>query len=99
MLNPGDRFGDYTVARLLGKGGMGAVYLLEDAAGAQVAAKILEPATAGDARAFAMALRKGKNVLAVTLKGNSGGSYFDCGLTVETAEAGEPRDQGGGTAR
>ena len=24
MLNPGDRFGDYTVVRLLGQGGMGA---------------------------------------------------------------------------
>lgn len=41
MLNPGDRFGDYEVVRLLGKGGMGAVFLLENAEGAQVAAKIL----------------------------------------------------------
>ena len=47
-MNPGDRFGDYTVVRLLGKGGMGAVYLLESAEGVQVAAKILDPATAGD---------------------------------------------------
>ena len=31
MLNPGDRFGDYEVVRLLGKGGMGAVFLLENA--------------------------------------------------------------------
>ena len=39
MLNPGDSFGDYRVIRLLGKGGMGAVFLLENAEGIQIAAK------------------------------------------------------------
>ena len=39
MLNPGDSFGDYKVVRLLGKGGMGAVFLLENAEGIQIAAK------------------------------------------------------------
>ena len=29
MLSPGDSFGDYKVIRLLGKGGMGAVYEVE----------------------------------------------------------------------
>ena len=48
MIQPGDRFGEYTVVRLLGKGGMGAVYLLENVEGGQVAAKILDPASAGD---------------------------------------------------
>lgn len=48
MLKPGDRFGDYTVVRLLGRGGMGFVFLLENAEGFKVAAKILDPATAGD---------------------------------------------------
>lgn len=38
--------------------------------------------TAGDAKAFAAALRQGENVLAVTLKGD-GASYFDCGLSIE----------------
>ena len=43
MLRSGDRFGDYAVVRLLGKGGMGSVFLLETAEGGQVAAKILDP--------------------------------------------------------
>ena len=48
MLQPGDSFGDYRVLRLLGQGGMGSIFLLENDEGAQVAAKILDPATAGD---------------------------------------------------
>ena len=42
MIDSGDRFGDYTVVRLLGRGGMGSVYLLANAEGAEVAAKELE---------------------------------------------------------
>ena len=48
MLQPGDTFGDYRVLKLLGKGGMGAVFLLENAQGGQIAAKILDLETAGD---------------------------------------------------
>ena len=48
MLNPGDSFGDYRVVRLLGKGGMGSVYLLEAETGVQVAVKILDPEASGD---------------------------------------------------
>ena len=48
MLQPGDSFGDYRVLKLLGQGGMGAVFLLENAEGGQIAAKILDPATAKD---------------------------------------------------
>ena len=48
MLRSGDRFGDYKVVKLLGQGGMGSVFLLETAEGAQVAAKILNPEAAGD---------------------------------------------------
>ena len=45
LLMPGGKFGDYTVQRLLGAGGMGAVYLVRgDASGNEFAVKILDPA-------------------------------------------------------
>ena len=49
LLNPGGKFGDYTVVRLLGTGGMGAVYLIRgDASGNEFAVKILDPALEKD---------------------------------------------------
>ena len=65
MLNPGDRFGDYRVLKMLGKGGMGAVFLLENAEGAQVAAKILDPTTAGDHESRKRFLREAELALGV----------------------------------
>ena len=43
ILEPGDKFGDYTVVKLLGKGGMGAVYLMRGASGSEYAVKIMFP--------------------------------------------------------
>ena len=44
ILKPGGTFGDYTVVKLLGAGGMGAVYLIRgDASGREFAVKILDP--------------------------------------------------------
>ena len=65
MLNTNDRFGDYTVVRLLGRGGMGSVYLLSNAEGAEVAAKILDPASAGDHESRRRFLREAELALGV----------------------------------
>lgn len=42
-LKAGDRFGDYTVEKLLGKGGMGAVYLVRALDGSHYAVKVMYP--------------------------------------------------------
>ena len=44
----GDSFGDYRVVHQLGKGGMGAVWLLRSSSGAEVAAKILDEESSSD---------------------------------------------------
>ena len=43
ILGEGDKFGDYTVVKLLGAGGMGAVYLMQGASGTMLAVKIMFP--------------------------------------------------------
>ena len=43
ILVEGDKFGDYTVVKLLGAGGMGAVYLMQGASGTMFAVKIMFP--------------------------------------------------------
>lgn len=82
MLNPGDRFGDYRVLRLLGKGGMGSVFLLENAEGVQIAAKILDPATASDREARKRFLREAQ--LALGVKHPNLVETYDVGEDPET---------------
>ena len=43
LLEPGEMFGDYTVEKLLGKGGMGAVYLVHAPDGERYAVKLMFP--------------------------------------------------------
>ena len=43
LLEPGEMFGDYTVEKLLGKGGMGAVYLVHSPGGERYAVKVVSP--------------------------------------------------------
>ena len=83
MLQPGDSFGDYRVLRLLGRGGMGSVFLLENAAGVEVAAKILDPASAGDREARKRFLREAQLALGVKHPN-----------LVETYDIGEDPDTG-----
>lgn len=90
MLQPGDSFGDYRVIKLLGKGGMGSVYLLENAGGARVAAKILDPATAGDHESRKRFLREAQLALGVKhpnlLKVYDVGEDPDSGLCYQLME-------------
>ena len=65
MLNVGESFGDYTVERLLGKGGMGSVFLLTGANCRRVAAKILDPAMADDHESRKRFLREAELTLGV----------------------------------
>lgn len=65
MLTPGDRFGDYTVVKVPRPGRHGAVYLLENAEGVHVAAKILDPASAGDHESRKRFLREAELALGV----------------------------------
>src|SRR6266704_3431456 len=48
---PRERIGPYRLLRRIGEGGMGVVYLANDASGSQVAVKVLRPGLAEEANA------------------------------------------------
>ena len=81
-LAPGDRFGDYTVVRSLGKGGMGEVWLLRTKAGAEVAAKILDPESSADHASRLRFLREAE--LAIGMRHPHLVETYDVGEDPET---------------
>ncbi len=92
MLEIGSRFGDYTVERLLGQGGMGAVYLIRDPlSGAAYALKLMTPPKGEDEHEwrkrfareaeFAMKVRH-RNLIAVHDVGEDPDSGF-CWLIMD----------------
>lgn len=82
MLEVGKNFGSYQVIRLLGKGGMGAVYQLQDKRGRIVAAKILDPEATNDPESRARFLREAQ--IAQKLKSPSIIKTFDIGEDPDT---------------
>ena len=83
MISEGDSFGDYTVVCLLGKGGMGSVWLLRSPTGEEIAAKILDEESAADHDARKRFLREAE--LAMGVKHPN---------IVETYDVGEDPDTG-----
>ena len=84
-LAPGTRLGKYAIVRLLGAGGMGAVYeALHTEIGKHVAVKVLGPAVAAIPGARARFLREAQitsrvrhpNIVDVTDMGNEGGQTY-----------------------
>ncbi|HOC68178.1 MAG TPA: protein kinase, partial [Candidatus Hydrogenedentes bacterium] len=64
MLEPETPFGKYRILRLLGRGGMGVVYLAEDTTlGRKVALKVLDQAITSDRR-FAERFREEARLIA-----------------------------------
>lgn len=82
VLQVGDTFGSYRVVRLLGQGGMGSVYLLEDEQGGYVAAKILDPGVHGDFEYRARFMREAE--IALKIKSPALVTVFDIGEDPDT---------------
>lgn len=78
----GGRFGDYTVVRSLGKGGMGEVWLLRSQNGTEVAAKILDPESSSDYAARRRFLREAE--LAIGMRHPHLVETYDVGEDPET---------------
>ncbi len=101
LLEPGDMFGDYTVEKLLGQGGMGAVYLVRAPDGERYAIKLMFPDIAeknADFRTrfareaeFAMTLRH-KNLISVYDAGEDPDTGF-CYIIMDYVPGGSVKDR------
>ncbi len=100
MLGVGDRIGGYTIERLLGKGGMGAVYLVHGSDGRRFALKVMKPDD-GDAHGFrarfareaefAMNIHH-RNLVAVHASGEDGKTGY-CYLVMDYMPGGSLADR------
>lgn len=85
-LQVGDSFGDYRTVKLLGRGGMGEVWLLESAgAGVRVAAKILDPSCAASHESRKRFVREA--TLAMAVKHPNIVDVYDVGEDPDTGLA------------
>lgn len=84
LLQPGGFFGTYRIAKLLGKGGMAEVYLVEDpATNAYFAVKVLDPAVSGkDAEFMQRFVREAE--FAMTVRHPNIVAVYDGGIDPET---------------
>ena len=100
LLGVGDRIGGYTIERLLGKGGMGAVYLVHGFDGRLFALKVMKPDD-GDAHGFrarfareaefAMNIHH-RNLVAVHASGEDGKTGY-CYLVMDYMPGGSLADR------
>ena len=84
MLEPGQMFGAYRVAMLLGKGGMGEVYLVEEPkTGRKLAVKILDAEKAGRDEGFVERFER-EAELSIQAKHHNIVEVYDAGIDPET---------------
>ena len=83
LLEPGDMFGDYTVEKLLGKGGMGAVYLVRAPDGERYAVKLMFPEIASKNPDFRKRFAR-EAEFAMKIKHKNLISVYDVGEDPET---------------
>ena len=83
LLEPGDKFGDYTVEKMLGKGGMGAVYLVRAPDGERYAVKLMFPEVADKSPDFRTRFAR-EAEFAMTLRHKNLIQVYDAGEDPET---------------
>jgi len=83
LLEPGEMFGDYTVERLLGKGGMGEVYLVRAPDGERYAVKVMFPDVAKKGTSYRKRIAR-EAEFAMRIRHKNLISVYDVGEDPET---------------